>query len=109
VDAICNTLNPVNSGSNLVVLLLAHIEDHVGGLAPLALYHVPYLLNRIQSAALWWEELRREIIVEVGQQELGVVHLQVVHDYDRLALLALLLQCNEEGEERVDGVATNEA
>jgi len=80
IEVLSDLVDGIDSGSKLILLLSADIEDPVGVLAPLALNEVPYLLNRVQLAALQSKELVDEpFVVELLLDDLAVVDAEVVH------------------------------
>ena len=108
-EIICDLIDGIDSGSKLILLLSADIEDSVGVLAPLGLYEVPYTFYRIELATLRRKKLTHEpSIIELVLHDLAVVDREVVHHHDTLMQGVDLLERLDEGEERIHRIGPNE-
>ena len=108
VEIICDLIDGIDSGSKLILLLSADVEDSVGVLAPLGFYKVPYPFDRVEFTTLRRKKLTHEpFVIKLLFDYLTVVDTEVVHDHDTLVKGVDLLECLYEGQERIDCVGTH--
>jgi len=105
---ICNTLNHVDSGVDLIARDVRVLKDLIRGLPPLPFDHIPHPLDRVEGAALRGEEHELEHLCLQFRNLRILMYLEVVHDDNRWMLAALLAQVDHEGQERIDRVAASE-
>ena len=109
VEAFSDAVYCIYRGLKLLLLLLGDVQDPVGVPPPFSLDDVPDSFDRVQLAALWWEELVVEPrVVELLLHNPAVVDGEIIHDDDSFLKGMDLLQLLDERQEGVDGVAAQE-
>jgi len=76
IEGIGDLIDHGDGRCDLLVCLLRLLKDQVGGAPPLSLDEVPYVLYRVQGAALWGQVADfKSVIIKVPQYDLGLMDL----------------------------------
>ena len=108
IDGVCDALDALHCGCDLLLLFLGNVQHHVGCSFPLCFDHVPHLLDGVERTTLRRQILSNKCVaIELKLYCFGVMHRQIIHNNDCWSLFALLFQSLYERQECVCSVASS--